>query len=737
MYALVALLHTGKSLDRVFHYALESHINTNELIGTRVLVPFGNSKKTFEGVVVGLTDTLDFPPEKLKPIKAVMGERLLTKELLTLADIIKERYFSSLSECLRCMFPAGLSGKDDLLLKKRQAVLCAETYGLRLTAAQKAVIDALKDGPKLIVELKESLSVSDSPINSLEKKGIIKLENVNVKREVIRNISQSTNTRILTQAQQNALNSILTSDKPSLLYGVTGSGKTEVYLNLIEHSLSKGKQAIMLVPEISLTPQTVRVFTERFGKNVSVTHSRMSAGERYEQWKRAKDGEISILIGPRSAIFAPFPNLGIIIIDEEHETSYKSETSPKYHTKAVALERSKLTGARLVLGSATPSAESFYEAKNGLFNLVTMSQRINKTMPTVEIVDMRVEFDHSTVTVFSEALKNAMYENLQRREATILFLNRRGYSNFVSCRRCGEVLKCPNCAVSYTEHRTSESILICHYCGKTLKTPKNCPICGSENIRNFGLGTQKVEEETRRLFPDARILRMDADTTSGKHGHERILNEFGNGNADILIGTQMIAKGLDFPNVTLVGIVAADMSLCASDFRAAENTFRLLTQVSGRAGRSERSGRVFIQTYNPSHYALTFAKQADYDGFFDTEIALRRQCNYPPFSHIFTVMMSIDASKEEQAEKRLITVISTLYRIMEYCNKSQAFDILPPSPSIIPKLNNNYRWRLAVKCADEDRLKRFGIYCVNKLKEKVNLQNITTSLNIDPISMEM
>ncbi len=596
------------------------------------------------------------------------------------------------------------------------------------TQSQAKVLAALLEQESIAVsDLRRMLNISVSPVKSLEKRGLVAIETVEVTRNTVFHQEAFTPPPVLTTAQQQAVDFITrqTDNKPVLLHGVTGSGKTEVYMHLIEQAVAQGKQAIMLVPEISLTPQTVGVFVNRFGSKVSVTHSRLTLGERFDQWKKARDGQTSIMIGPRSALFTPFNNLGIIIIDEEHEKTYQSETTPKYHAKDVAIMRGQLEGAKVVLGSATPSVETYYQAQEGQLHLVALTQRINRTLPEILVVDMRNELAEGNTSMFSNGLHQAMEENLANGQQTILFLNRRGFSTFVSCRKCGYVMTCDRCNVNHTYHLPTNQ-LICHYCGKKEANPKNCPQCGSHYIKYFGVGTQKIEDEVKRLFPQASVLRMDMDTTAGKHMHASILNRFKNGDAQILIGTQMIAKGLDFPQVTLVGIVAADLSLNNGDFRAGETTFQLLTQVSGRAGRSSLPGRVFIQTYNPEHYSIVFAKEHDYGQFYTHELALRQQLSYPPFAHVFSVLVT------GEDEKRIIMTLFRLLDIMKHYNRKGLFEMLGPSPAAISKIKKKYRWKLLVKCPEEERLKNFVLYCVDKLKASGDVSGMGFNLTLNP-----
>ena len=611
-------------------------------------------------------------------------------------------------------------------------------------------------------KVKADLNITDSPINSLVSKGFARYENVEIRRESVVGVKFSEPTGealILNDEQQVALDAILSAKgndekKPILLHGVTGSGKTEVYLRAINEVLKGGKEAIVLVPEISLTPQTVGRFKDRFGERVGVTHSRMSMAERYDMWKNAVEGKVSIMIGPRSALFAPFKNLGIIIIDEEHENTYKSDTTPKYDARETAIWRAKLTKSLVVFGSATPSIESYTKALDGDYTMARMKNRVNKSMPRIDIIDMRQELEEGNRSMFSNELMEAIKSNLENGLQTILFLNRRGHSTFVSCRQCGFVVKCDECNINFTYHTYNDS-MICHYCAAKTRAPKNCPQCGSKYIKYFGVGTQKVEDELQKLFGQAKILRMDMDSTREKGGHEKILAEFKNGNADILVGTQMIAKGLDFPKVTLVGVVAADLSLNTGDFRSAEKTFQLLTQVSGRSGRADYDGRVIIQTYNPEHYAIIHSGTADYEGFYEHEIALRRQMDYPPYSHLFEVMVT------GESEKNLILVLQRLCDILyaykatlcvseelqptgiarllaeessQRCgyDKTTALELIGPSPAMVSKIRNRYRWRLIVKAEDEQYLKKTILTCVDELRKTENVSDINISLTFDP-----
>lgn len=588
-------------------------------------------------------------------------------------------------------------------------------------AGQLRVFSAICPGESISVEeLKEKASVTDSPIHTLLQKGVLVEQRRQEKRDVFQ-LEDYTPTQPFypTPEQAQALALLREEEqkegkRPILLHGVTGSGKTEIYMQLIEHVVMEGKQAIVLVPEISLTPQIMERFISRFGKRVSVTHSRLSLGERLDQWRKARDGEISIIIGPRSALFMPFSNLGVIVMDECHESSYISDVTPKYHTREVARKLSELTGALLVMGSATPDIDSYHRAVTGEFLLLQLKERTKGSrLPEVFVTDMRKELEDGNRSAFGLPLQQAIRENLEKGQQTMLFLNRRGYSTFVSCRKCGGVLTCPSCNVSYTYH-ASDKALVCHYCGKEVPVPKTCPSCGSHYIRYFGTGTQKIEEETRRLFPEASVLRMDADTTTGKNGHARILELFGKGKADILIGTQMIAKGHDFPNVTLVGILAADLSLNLGTYQAAENCFQLITQAAGRAGRGELPGQVFIQTYQPENHAIRMAAAQNYEGFYQEEILLRQAMEYPPFSHIFSVLIT------GEMEQEVILAAQRLGAFMNHYAERAGCTVVGPAPAPLPKFRGEFRWQIFAKGTDAERLKAFALYTVEQTKKDVS-----------------
>jgi len=681
-FALVCVDVLHGDVDRLFHYSIPVGMQVTN--GMRVRVPFGRGNKPIFGYVIEVLceppSDSEVAPDKIKAIESVAdGFSLFTKDTLALALWMKEKYYCTLAATLRCISPsAKADGRFPMTRRKRAAGLSITEQDIKLTPEQEFAVDKI-------------------------------------------------------------INSNLPG-KTFLLHGVTGSGKTEVYLHAIENILEQGRQAIVLVPEIALTPQMVSLFTARFGSRVAVTHSRLTAGERFQIWKLALDGEIGLVIGPRSAVFTPFANLGLIVIDEEHEHTYHSETTPKYDAREVAIKRAELTNATVVLGSATPSLESYFCTQDEYkkYELLELPERVNKTNPDVTVLDMRKEIAQGNTSLFALEFQAALAETIESGKQAILFLNRRGHSSFVSCRWCGFVLACAQCRVNHTYH-ADKNRMLCHYCGTGTTLPTDCPACGSKHIKLYGMGTQKIEEEVKMLFPDVGVLRMDMDTTRGKFGHAKVLEAFRQGEAQILIGTQMVAKGLDFPQVTMVGVVAADLSLHTGDFRAGEYTFQLLTQVSGRAGRAinapnaSHSGKVFLQTYSPEHYAITFAKEADYKKFYTHEMAIRRAMVYPPFSHVFSIMFS------SGSEKEVILALQKLVAIMEYCNTRDGrnrFSIIGISPAFVSKIKNQFRWKLLVKCEEEEPLKAFVLYCMKKLRQNDPLSGITVHLTLDPIMME-
>ncbi|MGE7760717.1 primosomal protein N' [Peribacillus sp. NPDC097895] len=585
--------------------------------------------------------------------------------------------------------------------------------------------------PVPLKELLESTNTSSSTVKSLVSKGALAEMDQEIYRDPYENrVFEKSNPFTLTDEQAAALKPIqekIHHDEHDvfLLYGVTGSGKTEVYLQAIASVIEKGKEAIMLVPEISLTPQTVKRFKERFGEQVAVMHSGLSVGEKYDEWRKIHRKEVKVVVGARSAVFAPFENLGLVIIDEEHESSYKQEETPRYHARDVAIERAKSYQCPVILGSATPTLESFARAKKNVYELLTLSQRMNKNaLPAVDIVDMREELRTGNRSMFSELLFTKLKDRLEKGQQTVLMLNKRGHSSFVMCRSCGLVINCPNCDISLTYHRFND-IMKCHYCGFEEGMPSVCPECESEHIRFFGTGTQKVEEELAKILPDARVIRMDVDTTSKKGSHERLLNAFGEGKADILLGTQMIAKGLDFPNITLVGVLSADTMLHLPDFRSSEKTFQLLTQVSGRAGRHQLPGEVVIQTYTPEHYSIELSALQDYDAFYEREMHLRRQSHYPPYYYVVLITVS---------HEDLMKTVSVTEKITNYLGSRLNRDsiVLGPVASPISRINNRYRYQCLIKYKREPELTQHLRTLLEHYQKETAQNHLQISIDLNP-----
>jgi len=591
-------------------------------------------------------------------------------------------------------------------------------------------------------DLSKLMNTTLSTIKTLEKKGFLEIYEKEVNRNPIKKDIKDYKKYNLSIAQRKVFDRVISSfhgediNNKFLIHGVTGSGKTEIYLQLVEETIKKGKEAIILVPEISLTPQTIDRFVGRFGDLVAVLHSKLSYGERFDEWRRIKEGKVKIVVGARSAVFAPFKNLGIIIIDEEHEATYKSSQNPKYNTIEVAAKRVDIEKAFLIMGSATPSLETYYNSLNGNFKLLELQERINQfSLPEVTVVDMREELNNGNKSIFSKDLYESIDENLNNGKQTILFLNRRGFSTFVSCRNCGYVVKCNSCDISMTYHRNMNK-LRCHYCGLAISPPNICPVCKSNYIKYFGIGTEKVEELTKELFPQARIVRMDMDTTTGKGSHESILEDMKKGKIDILIGTQMISKGLDFENVTLVGIIAADTTLNLPDFRSPERAFQLVTQVAGRAGRGDYNGKVILQTYNPEHYSIKFSKDHDYKSFYNTEIALRKEFLYPPFLDLISLLIY------GEDNNKVASVATEVYNLFvegaKWIDKETINNyIIGPYPAPLEKIKNNFRWQIIIKSKKENinslksLVKRV---CINN-EYKLKIGDVKFSIDIDPNSI--
>ncbi|MBE5780637.1 MAG: primosomal protein N' [Clostridiales bacterium] len=665
MYAKVIVDIAHSSVDRVFEYAVPKDLSIQ--IGHRVVVPFGRGNGVIEGYVTELSESCSFDCHKVKSIFRTADDvPAFTKEQLSLAERIAKEYHCTMSESLRLMIPAQMRGQRVSEKQINIANLMIEgeelsellDYTARRAKSQHTVLELLCQVKTIPVsDLHAICPQSKSGLTPLIKRGAVAITKQSVRRLPFgAEDARRTQAPVLTEDQQKAVDRVKDAmdgerQKEFLLHGITGSGKTEVYLAAIGHALSKGKSAIMLVPEISLTPQMVSRFRSRFGDTVAVIHSQLSAGERYDEWRRIRQGEAKVVIGARSAVFAPVENLGLLVIDEEHEQSYRSEIRPRYDAKVIARWRCSSAKAPLVLGSATPSVTTYFRCKErGRMELLSLPKRIGKSgLPTVHTCDMREELLMGNRSIFSGKLAELIRDRLSRNEQIMLFINLRGYAKFMMCRGCGHVIKCPHCDVSYTYHRGKYGdYLRCHYCGDTIAVPDVCPSCGKKYLKHFGIGTQQVEELVKEQFPSARVLRMDHDTTRQKDAHSKILKKFERGEADVLVGTQMIAKGLDFPNVTLVGVMAADSALYFPDYRSPERTFQLITQVAGRAGRAGSPGDVVVQTYNPEHFAVELACRQDYIGFYKEEIVNRRIAQFPPYA---LFMRALYTGEEAEARK--------------------------------------------------------------------------------------
>ena len=723
-----------ESVDRLFQYRIPEGLRESIQVGQHVYIPFGRGNSIRTGYVVELTDEAEYDEHKLKEIAGVVpGSVSVQSQLICLAWWMKERYGSTMNQALKTVLPVKKQVKEiprrtiRLLADERTLKEAAEHAGRRGYKLQLRILEALKANSVIPFEAASAqLGATTASLKPLVQKGLLVLEEKQQYRNPLQAVEKGAEKQrvALNEQQRRAADEIWEdylsgSRKTWLIHGITGSGKTEVYMELISRVLELGRQVIVLIPEISLTWQTVMRFYGRFGDRVSVLNSRMSQGERYDQYERARKGEIDIIIGPRSALFAPFAHLGMIIIDEEHENAYQSELSPRYHAREAAACRAKLCGASLILGSATPSLESYARALKGEYGLCTLNIRAkaDSSLSKIEVVDLRRELTQGNRSIFSRRLKELMEERLQAKEQIMLFINRRGYANFVSCRSCGEALRCPHCDVTLTYHKNGR--LMCHYCGYQVLVPKVCPSCGSPYIAPFGTGTQKIEELTREMFPAARVLRMDLDTTSKKEGHQEILSAFARGEADILIGTQMIVKGHDFPRVTLVGALAADLSLYAPDYRCGEQTFDLLVQAAGRAGRGERPGVALIQTYQPDHYAIRAAAAQDYEEFYRQEMGYRRLMEYPPAVGLLTLQLS---GKDEE---RLSGEAAALGAYLgENCR------LIGPVNAPVYKVNDIYRKFLYIKGENYDILIQIRKRAEQFLKERETARSLSVQYDL-------
>ncbi len=750
MVAQIIINSTVRNLNRIFDYSVPEELENMISIGSRVVVPFGNNKNPLEGFVIGIKEE---SPYKLKNIIRIEDKKYLGEKEITLAKIMAHRYFCNVSDCIKLMLPPGTTTanltnrihdkteKFVYLLKDDDEIEKEIEDNILKSEKQIRALQFLRMNEEVSSsDLQQFADVSPAIIKTLEKNGYIEIVEKEVERNpFIHKVLEKTENLKLTNEQKNAFDKINSciqtgQNKEFLLFGVTGSGKTEVYIQLIEQVLKKGKSSMMLVPEISLTPQTVDRFISRFGEDkIAVLHSKLSLGERYDQWKKIERGDAKIIIGARSAIFAPAQNLGIIIVDEEHDESYKSETNPRYHVKEIASYLAKREKIPLVLGSATPDIKSYYKADNNQMELLTLTKRANKSsLPEVEIVDLRNELINGNKSMLSIKLQEMIENNLKNKKQTILFLNRRGHSTFIMCRDCGYTAKCKNCNITLTYH-SKDRKLKCHYCGYETKEINVCPECHSKNIRYFGAGTQKLELEIKKIFPEATTIRMDIDTVSKKNSHEDILNTFKNEKIDILIGTQMVVKGHHFPDVTLVGVIAADSSLNIDDYRASERTFQILTQVEGRSGRGNEKGNVIVQTYNPDNFSIECAKEQDYLKFYETEIELRKQLRYPPFCDIILIGINGNTNKEVE------NISGKIYEYLQKMIKKYEVDmqIFKPVPAPIDKIKNKTRWRIIIKCKLNNQIidALYDTYC--QTNAYINKYSKTTKVifDINPTNM--
>lgn len=732
LYAEIILNSEAIEIDRPFTYKVPLDMEEKVKVGQIVKVPFGVRSKPVEGFILDLKAEEEMKVSfKMKSILSVENEEpVITEDDLKLINFLREEYLCKYIDAIRLLIPVGiLKGAKS---KSRNVIVFINDNleKIKNKDGYIEIIDFIKrnTGKYTKTELSKEHGFSIYKLNKLMEHGLIKSEEEIVFRYNTREYNKDVQ-KNLTVEQSMAIKEIEESEENLiLLKGVTGSGKTEVYMRIVEKTLEEGKSAIVLVPEIALTPQMIERFKGRFGSNVALFHSKLSDGERFDEWYRVKEGKASLIIGARSAIFLPAKNLGLIIIDEEHENTYKSDQNPKYQTKEVAEYIAKLKGCKVILGSATPTIESYYRAISGEMKLVELNHRVdNKPMPEMMLVDMREELRSGNKSLFSRRLYASMKEKLEKGEQIILFLNRRGFSTFVSCRSCGYVFHCEDCDISMTYHKNG--FLVCHYCGKTKKQPNLCPKCGSKYVKFFGAGTERVEEEVRRYFKNARILRMDVDTTRAKDSHEKIYNAFKAREADILIGTQMVSKGLDFPNVTLVGILAADMSLNLPDYRAAERSFQIITQVAGRAGRGDKEGEVIVQTYTPEHYSLQYAKKYDYENFYEKEFTIRAMMGYPPFGRILLINGS--GKNEDELRKQMIYLGE---KVKEKAEEFGGLEVLGPTPCIIYRIKENYRWQIIIK---GEFSSKFSKSIKDILYDKANnvYNDIRVSMDINPNSL--
>lgn len=711
-YANIIIDISHEKVDRAFQYKIPKELDGKIETGMCVQIPFGSGNRLRNGYVIEVTDEAEFPDEKQKMVAGIVTSGMpVEADAIKLAAWMKENYGSTMIAALKTVLPVKQTMKHKekkkitrLLNAEEIHCVLGECIRKHQTAKVRVLTELCKE-PELPYELVTGrLNVASATLKSLQSQGIISIESESYYRNPVKLETAREAGLALSKEQADVRDKVFADfdqkkQKTYLIHGITGSGKTEVYLSLIEGMIKRKKQCIMLIPEIALTYQTLLRFYKRFGDRVSVMNSTLSAGEKFDQWERAKRGELDVIIGPRSALFVPFPDLGLIIMDEEHENSYKSETMPRYHARETAQYLAQMKQASLVLGSATPSLESYYRAKQGNYELFTLNRRLTGgSLAPVSIVDLRQELKNGNRSIFSRKLQELMEERLQKKEQIMLFLNRRGYAGFVSCRACGFVMKCPHCDVSLSQHMGGK--MVCHYCGYEIRQPKKCPSCSSPYLLGFKAGTQQIEQQLYKRFPGIRVLRMDGDTTRTKDSYEKILSVFAEEKADVLVGTQMIVKGHDFPNVTLVGVLAADLSLNDNDYRAGERTFQLLTQAAGRAGRGLKPGAVVIQTYRPDHYSIVKAAEQNYESFYEEEILYRELGSYPPAAHMMAVLVT--AAQEERGEKLAGQLAAFVKKFLK--EEDKKVSVIGPAKASIGKINDIFRFVIYCKAFDYGQL---------------------------------
>ena len=739
-YANVIVDISHEKLDKTFQYGIPDDIASEIQVGVQVDIPFG--RRTISGYVVEITDIPEYDVSKIKPLIGVKaGSVAMESRLIRLACWIKKNYGSTMNQALKTVIPIKKKTKE---IRKRTIHLIADDREARdklalyeakhQTARARLLRELITERELDYSVVTAKLNISSAVIKALCDQNIVTVTDEKSYRNPVKHLERRGYDKVLNENQQMLVDEITGDlDKGEhhtyLIKGVTGSGKTEVYMELIAHTISQGRQAIVLIPEIALTYQTVMRFYNRFGDRVSIMNSRLSQGERYDQFERAKAGDIDIMIGPRSALFTPFSNLGLIIIDEEHENSYKSEGVPRYHARETAIEYARMCNASVVLGSATPSIDSYYNAQIGRYKLLELNTRVDdKPLPDCKVIDLRQELKNGNRSILSLRLQELMEDRLEKGQQTMLFINRRGVAGFMSCRACGYVVKCPHCDVSLSQHNNGR--MVCHYCGYEEPVPRVCPSCGSKYISGFKAGAQKIEQMVQNRFPKAKILRMDFDTTRTKDSYEKILQAFANNEADILIGTQMIVKGHDFPNVTLVGVLAADMSLHISDFHAAERTFELLTQAVGRAGRGKEPGQAVIQTYDPDNYAIQAAKRQDYEEFYNKEIEYRQMLYYPPVWNLLLIhIQSQNQYSNDRAAEELFKCCDAYIKRLD-----QKLQLVGPADAAVAKVNDIYRKVIYIKTREYDTLVDIKDNIEKYVKDNPAYRNVSVQFDFNPTS---